>query len=374
MLFVTGMARCGTTLIEKLISHHGAASLLSQPFPFLFLGAKRAFLKTIGRGADAYPLGDLFLETEYTPADFRRHLRGRTMEAETVRSVFTAMDGYSGQYTKFDAATLDQVLARLPAGDLASTVDALYTALSADPSAQLRGGKETGCEEFLPHLLDAGARCLVIVRDPRDMLASLNHGQGPTFAGTVKPTLFNLRQWRKSVAFVMHLREHPCFFWLRYEDLVADPVSVLNPVLTALGVSPYRADAFAEGIRTKDGSPWHGNSSYTERHELDATSVGQYKTVLPPAVQRASEALCYPELRYLGYATRLRPADLREVIATFTEPYPCVREDLRERFADPRRIEEELERVRLLQDPAGSLQPYFLFDDVYRLLRRTMAA
>jgi hypothetical protein len=374
MLFVTGMPRCGTTLIEKLLSHHAAVSLLSQPFPFLFLDAKRAFLNTIGRGADAYPLGDLFLEAEYTPDDFRCHLRGRTIEPETVRSVFAAMEGYSGQYTKFDGATLDRVFARLPASDLASTVGALYAALSADPAAQLRGGKETGCEEFLPYLIERGARCLVIVRDPRDMLASLNHGQGPSFAGAVKPTLFNLRQWRKSVAFVMHLRQHPSFFWLRYEDLVADPVSVLNPVLTALGVSPYAADAFAEGIRTNDGSPWHGNSSYGDRHELDASSVGRYQAVLPPDVQRFTEALCYPELRYLGYDTRLRPADLRDVIAAFREPYPCVREDLRDRFADPRRIEEELERVRLLQDAAASLQPYFLFDDVHRLLRRTMTA
>src|SRR5687767_15311816 len=101
MLFVTGMPRSGTTLAEKLLSQHPAISLLSQPFPFLFLNAKRAFLTTIDRGGDPYPLGDLFAET-YAVGDFTRHLLDRQIDAHTVNAVFAAMAGYSGQYTRFD--------------------------------------------------------------------------------------------------------------------------------------------------------------------------------------------------------------------------------------------------------------------------------
>jgi hypothetical protein len=214
----------------------------------------------------------------------------------------------------------------------------------------------------------------VIVRDPRDMLASLNHGRGPEFAGALKPTLFNLRQWRKSVAFVIHLRRDPAFFWLRYEDLVADPAGTLDPLMAALGVSPFARDAFAGGIRTADGSAWEGNSSHATRHELDASSVGRYRTVLPAAVQQSVEALCYPELRYLGYDTSLAWEEIAPIIAGFAEPYQGVREELRDRFADPRRIDEELERIRQLQASGPAAPRYFLFDDTEEALRQVAVA
>jgi hypothetical protein len=206
------------------------------------------------------------------------------------------------------------------------------------------------------------------------MLASLNHGRGPAFVGAVKPTLFNLRQWRKSVSFLIHLRHHPAFFWLRYEDLVADPVGTLNPAISSLGLSPFASTAFAEGIKTTDGSRWQGNSSHSARHELDASSVGRHRTVLPPAVQRHVEALCYPELRYLGYDVSLPWREVMPIVSSFAEPYEGVRETMRDRFSDPRRIDEEVERLRLLQDPADAAERYFLFDDVLPELRRALDA
>jgi Sulfotransferase family len=47
-LFVTGMQRSGTTLLEKLLHAHPELSVLSQPFPLLFVEVKRAFLESIG--------------------------------------------------------------------------------------------------------------------------------------------------------------------------------------------------------------------------------------------------------------------------------------------------------------------------------------
>ena len=372
MLFVTGMPRSGTTLIEKLISQHAAISLLSQPFPFLFLDAKRAFLSTIGRGADPFPLGDLFNETYYAVADLTRHLLERRIESSTVRAVFAAMDGYSGQYTKAEPHRLDAVLASMPEDDLAGTMARLYAALSDKPAARHVGGKETGCEEFLPYLLARGAHAVLILRDPRDVLASLNHGRGPEFAGSVKPTLFNVRQWRKSVAFLIHLQGQPGFTGVRYEDVVVDPVGTVNPIVTALGAAPFSPTAFDHGVTAEDGSPWQGNSSHAPQRALDASSVGRHRDVLPPAVRRQVEALCYPELCYLGYDVSLAWRDVGPSIAEFTEPYPGVRPELRDRYTDPRRVDEELERVRLLEAAGPAPRPYFLFDGVAEALRKAV--
>jgi hypothetical protein len=63
-LFLTGMQRCGTTLLDKLLSAHSQISILSQPFPLLFIEAKPSFLQQPSKDGAEYPLGNLFLESE----------------------------------------------------------------------------------------------------------------------------------------------------------------------------------------------------------------------------------------------------------------------------------------------------------------------
>ncbi|HYG65834.1 MAG TPA: sulfotransferase, partial [Thermoanaerobaculia bacterium] len=222
-LFLTGMQRSGTTLLDKLLAGHPRLSVLSQPFPLLFVEAKRSFLRTLGERDASYPLGDLFLETRYRPRDLAAHLAAQRLDGTALAPLFAVMESFSGQYTRFAPARTAEVLAGLEPGDLAAVAAQIYRALAHRPGAILTGGKETTCEELLPYLLDRGYRCLLVLRDPRDVLASLAHGEGRRHGGRLKPTLFNLRQWRKSVAFALHLEDHPGCLWLRYEDLAARP-------------------------------------------------------------------------------------------------------------------------------------------------------
>ena len=360
MLFVTGMLRCGTTLVEKLLANHPEFSLLSQPFPFVFLDAKRRFLHSLGREGEAYPLGDLFLEAGYTNEDLARFLSRYRPTRDELLHTFRAMAGYSGQRTRFDAGRVASVLDRLEPGDFAATLEQLYRELGHRESARWFGGKENLCEEFVPYLLDRGAACVIVLRDPRDMLASLNHGRGEEFGGTLKPTLFNLRHWRKSVAFALHLQDHPNFAWMRYEDVAADPIAPLNDLAARLGVAPFTREMFAGGIRDQDGTLWHGNSSHAESRGLDASSVGAYRSVLPANVTAFAEAVCYPEMKVLGYEVTpgvKAGAPHEEAIDDFVEPYE-VRKNLRATFADPERKREEHPR----RD--------YLFDDVGEILRK----
>ena len=68
-LFVTGAQRSGTTLLEKVLASQPGISMLSQPFPLLFVEVKRAFLRSLGND-DPYPLGHLFRERRYTRGAF----------------------------------------------------------------------------------------------------------------------------------------------------------------------------------------------------------------------------------------------------------------------------------------------------------------
>lgn len=363
-LFLTGMQRSGTTLLEKLVGLHPDASILSQPFPLLFVEAKRDFLHGLGRSGVRYPLGHLFLEDGYRQEDFDLHLAELRIDGARLGRIFEEMQGFSGQYTRIDRPALERAIARLPPAGFAELVASLYRALSPQPDSPVTGGKETICEEFLPYLLDRGWRCVLILRDPRDVVASLNHGRGPEYGGRLKPTLFNVRNWRKSVAYALHLEDRPGFLWLRYEDLVTDPRAALRRISRACGLAAFEAGE----IRG-----WSGNSSHGERVGVSAASVGAYRQVLPDTVARFIEAACLPEMRLLGYPTSLDAEDAPGVLRSFEEPYEITREGVESDLAGgahAANIALEARRLELLAaPPSAETRPWFLFERAQARLR-----
>lgn len=368
-LFLTGMQRCGTTLLDKLLSAHSQISILSQPFPFLFIEAKRAFLRRLGERDVEYSLGNLFPESRHRVEEFADYLRHYSLDHETILDLFTEMRDFSGQYTRFERSQVKATLDRLSTGDVATIFSRLYQELTHKGSAHWFGGKETICEEFLPYFLDQGWKCLIIVRDPRDMLASLNCGRGQGHGGRLKPTLFNLRNWRKSIAFVLYLRNHPGFLWLRYEDLVTHPIQSLNRLAEELGVIPFAENLFAEGVKDQNGDLWQSNSSHHPSTRISRSSVGKYKSTLPPEVVSYVEACCYPEMRYLGYPLSLEWGETVEVIRTFEDPYEIGRESLQSYYLDAMRKDEELRRIELLSSVEEVGCDYFIFKDIADVLR-----
>lgn len=373
-LFVTGMQRSGTSLLDRLLSGHPALSILSQPFPFVFLQAKRDFLRAVGDESARYPLDPLFLEERFTLDEFTRFLSAYRLDVDTLARLFMEMASFDGQYTRARPEVLARALARLEPDDFHGTIAQLYRALSPDPAAALFGGKETLCEEFVPHLLDRGARCLVIIRDPRDVWASLHCGRGPEFGGRPKPTLFVARHWRKSVAFALHLASHPRFAWIRYEDLVARPLECLDGLAGRLGLEPFTERMLAAALSDRAGGDWPGNSSHTRHHGVSRDSVGGYRTLLPSHVIAYLEVVCYPELRCLGYPVSVERSDRSTVVLGFKEPFEVDREGLENYSTDPAHQRAELRRAELLaEDPTPATRSYFLFDDVRARLRQAVS-
>jgi hypothetical protein len=353
-LFVTGMQRSGTTLLDKLLHAHPQVSLLSQPFPLLFVDAKRAFLENLG-AVEQYPLAPLFLESRYRPADFTRFLARFFWNAERLAGLFAKMEGFAGQYHRWDETLLAEHLPSLDGADLATVVTRLCQAAAP---AEICGIKETTCEEFLPYFLERGYG-LLLLRDPRDVLASLNGGRGEAFAGKRKPTLFNLRQWRKSVAFALALEGHPRFLALRYEDLVTRPQEQLDRIAQVLGiVSEFDADL----------PDWAGNSSHVVHRGIGTGSVGTYSARLSPEVIAFVEAACHPEMHLLGYEISLRPEDAPAVLRSFEDPWVGERPELAG-CDTPASREQEVRRLELLAEPEGDPQPWFLFPEVHAALR-----
>jgi hypothetical protein len=369
-LFVTGMARSGTTLLEKMLASHPRISLLSQPFPHLFVHAKRRFIESLGLAQPLHPLGHLFQNECYRDSELASFLTGLTLSAARLRQIFEQMADYSGQWTR--PHDLDCVLEGLDRLGFAATIRALDRRMAHRERADGYGSKEIRCEEFVPHLLSEGFHCLVVIRDPRDVIASMNFGQGERFVGASRPVLFDLRMWRKSVAYALQHADHPRFHWMRYEDLVSAPADEASRLAAWLGLEPYPVSMFSQGLRDQSGRPWQGNSSYAGQTAIHADSVGAYRRCLDADWLRYIETVCFPEMRRLGYKLGLDEPDLdhlgafRERIALRTDDLPA---DYSSRADN---VEAERARLRAWQQPApdgAGCASFFHFARVARILR-----
>ena len=365
------MQRSGTTLLARLLASAPRMNVLLQAFPLLLVGAKREFLATLGEADRQFPLGHLLLETTYCPGSFTTFLRQFRPTRRWLAGVFAEMADYSGQYTRVGIATLERALAGLPVrADFAHILQRLC--FSSSPSGtEVAGTKEMFGEELIPYLLARGWRCIVIIRDPRDVLHSLNSGRGPQIAGRPKPVLLDVRNWRKSIAFAFRYERHRHFAWLRYEDLVLQPDRTLTALTTRLGLPHVQPQVGVASLRELGGEIWEGNSSHGPLRGLDPTSVGGYVAGLTPAVIAYVEATCGPEMAALGYPTTLLPAEAPRVISSFRDPFDGARSELAGYSADPRHLTEEIRRLELLAHPDEPLWPWFLFAATHRRLRAT---
>jgi hypothetical protein len=152
--FITGFLRSGTTLVEKLVHALPDACIGPQPFPFLYYDTKRDFLRSRGLGDERYPLGSLFREERYQPADFDAFLAGHRLTPEAVAASFAAMQGYRGWKLPAIAAHAGQVREGVFADVYRQLCDSLPAVLGRE--ASLLGAKEVFCEEFTAHFLANG--------------------------------------------------------------------------------------------------------------------------------------------------------------------------------------------------------------------------
>lgn len=305
-LFVTGMFRSGTTLLEKLLCNHPALSVVSQPAPYLWIEVKRAFLAALGAD-DPLPLGSLFPEPRYTPEDFEAYLERRRLDADELEDWLRAMRGYSGQHTPVEPSP--DLLDKLDGCFLAEVVRTLNRAVAHRPGARGFGSKEVICEEYLPYLLACGFHVVLILRDPRDVLASMRGGRGEAFVGPARPLLHDARCWRRSAAYALGLGNDPRCHVVHYEELARQPEAVLARLTEALGLDPFPEDAFRDGLRDQAGRPWGANSSHGGGLAISTASIGAHRRVFDDSEIAYVETLCWPEMQALGYVPSLSAPD-----------------------------------------------------------------
>ncbi len=318
-IFVTGMGRSGTTLLEKMLCNHNKVSMLSQPFPFLFIELKKEFLNTIGL-KEYYVLNNSYLDSTYDPDDFLSFIDNYEITGPFVSKIFEKMQGYSGQLTK--TTNIDNEISKV-CGSVVSVYNTLVQLFRHRDSACLTGSKEILCEEYLPYFIKHGVKCIVIIRDPRDVLASANYSKKECYFGGKKPTLFILRAWRKSYDYINLLKGDRNFFFMKYEDLVTDVDTVLDKLTTFLDIEPFQSNSFKDGIKDQKGEVWSSNSSFVKSQEITRTSIASYKNILSKKEIQYTECICSSEMDCMGYKKQFSGIDKISVINNFEDKNIC---------------------------------------------------
>jgi hypothetical protein len=149
------------------------------------------------------------------------------------------------------------------------------------------------------------ARCLHVVRDPRDNYASYRRKHhdwsAATFAFSWRESI--RRGWANQKRFGAKR-----YRILRYEDLALHPDQVIADIVAFLGIEEEPS------LRspTRDGRAWGGNSMFGETFEgISRSPVGRYRQDLEEWSCRELEKRLAPEMARLGYplTTPLRPAE-----------------------------------------------------------------
>ncbi|MCP4204935.1 MAG: sulfotransferase [bacterium] len=374
-LFITGMPRSGTTLLERVMCLHDDVLVFGQPLPLVYVELKRRFLRESDKCSpleERLPINDSFASTYVDPAAFARYLEERSMDFDWLSGVFNSMADFDGWRTRpsQDDGSLWDSLSRAATRNLSSYLGFTLRTLAGSERPRYLGCKEVRCEEFVPYLLSTNRKVLLMIREPRDVVVSMNRGRGREFTGPPRPLLFDLRQWRKCCAFALAYEHDPNLLIVRYEDLVSEPVAQAQRISDFLGLEAFRRASLESELRSPDGEPWDANSSHWAASVISDRSVGSYESLLGREEARFAEALCLPELKAFGYRTTLTDAvEIEEALAEFHEIGPLERPELAFYRWSTDRLDEERRRWNLLR--RGSFEPgFFLFERSFKRLRR----
>ena len=274
LVFIVGAPRSGTTLLRAMVNRHPRFGLCDETFfDYWVAQRERAF-------------GDL------------------TDRARRAVAVDRYLATHRIQRLGLDVAALRETLLR--EGTSYSELFRALLQFAAQAQGKPRGGEKTPQHALIAAKLLAwypDARLVHLVRDPRDVAASLK--RMPWGGGH---RLLDARLWRACVDGAEACRADPRFLRVRYESLIEAPQPELERLCAFLG-EPF-VPAMLEGAAKKTDRWWFDRAqgavekSRIERwrQELTATEIAQVEWVAGEALDRFGYAAAAPPLSAAGRA------------------------------------------------------------------------
>lgn len=270
-IFIVGAPRSGTTLLRVLLNRHPNIAICDETFFFYWVySRRRAF-------------GDL------SDPDNRRRLIEAYLSTWRIRRL------------ELDRSWLAERLFR-DGRTYASLFASLITGYAESRSKKRSGEKTPQHVEHVETLIQwfPDASILHIVRDPRDVVASLLR-----MPWGHRSAAANAIWWADLVGAARHIESLPCYLSIRYEDLIHDPRSLLSEICSSIG-EPY-VDEFLSTDSADTAAP--DRSWYRRAHEpLSGSRVGLWRNDLTQRQVRMVEWLTGPLMATYGYEATEGPA------------------------------------------------------------------
>lgn len=264
---IVGSPRSGTTLVQRLACEFAGVAVPPETHFFTTLPAGLA------RRRRRFPLETVDLKQEL--AWYASHKAIRGLELDTRRLV-ERLNGRCASLTALFAALLAEL-----------TEDAEIVG-EKTPEHLIWWRPIT---EALP-----GLRLIVVVRDPRSVVASTKEVPWGHRSHAVWATRWRMDS-REILAARRELGTRRCLV-LRYEDVVRDPETARHQLGEMLGLS-----AQALAIQQPIFLPWE---TWKSRALAPITTerIERYREVLSPPQVKEVEAICAREMTSFGYKTR----------------------------------------------------------------------
>ncbi|OCH28662.1 hypothetical protein A6E12_09230 [Aliivibrio fischeri] len=297
LLFITGMMRSGTTLLQKALNVHPEINVTYQSRTEEYIKLLKTFYSSIG-------VNKYHVLSHYSP--------NKDCSFSDVQKWLLN----NAEYEK-----------------LFDTQDSYYS-----------GVKEVLSEEFIPYFISNKIKCINIVRDPRDVICSMSFGKGIQYTGSERPVLFDIKNWRKSVLISEIFKESDYLLTIKMEDLLRNPEYIMTQIYRFLNVETITHDDLISEMSKLN---WTANSSFGQRKLFDESVINNYKNNLPSEVINYIEATCLNEMNHMGYDAQ-QDLDVESIIRTYEDPFQVTRNEFLPLYSsNNKNIQYEIERHSL---------------------------
>lgn len=290
-IFICGVARSGTTLLQSLLDGHPELLVDASESRFFY-----TFLPQARR----------------IPAAQRAELAERTFFLPRGRIFDPAGDHYKAYFSHIPYEAVREAFYRRLARSPQRYADYLTAAVLAygEVTDQITGQTRWWVEKTIyneryardifawwPH-----ARCIHMVRDPRDIFATW---RARDVRQQRKPTTLDAfaYTWSGSARLAEQNRRRygdDRYLVVRYEDLVQCPEQEIGRLVEFLGIHEH--PALFRPSKVAGAFAWAGNSSRNETFAgIDTGSVGRWRSALTSDEVSMVEAMVAGGMRQLGY-------------------------------------------------------------------------
>ncbi|MTI84033.1 MAG: sulfotransferase [Firmicutes bacterium] len=305
-LLITGIIRSGTTLISRAIDAHPQIAIAPDPYFGYFREFRNEIYKDFFPDFDEeQPLSDHFFDDFFHA---KQQLLKSSINRKLINQNLKKVIENTAKFTEQNAPLLIPYLLRLNGDsykDLFTQLMEIVNKVYGDKDTKVVGFKRPWVEEFVMPLLRTfpNMKIIYIIRDPRAVIASQKR------ASNIQhnyPLLFMIRNWRKSFAYALYnlYYNNDRFYFLRYEDLITDPKSVLKDISRFLDIkfNPKMIDV--SSYRDSEGKSWTNNSSYEKTNNITTKFKSKWEEILNNEEVQCIEDLCFIEMTKLNYSRK----------------------------------------------------------------------